>query len=708
MKDAVYNEKMKTRRIVLISALLLSVGLAALAASGQTKKKNVKDLPPQYRKWIEQDVAYIITPKERDVFLQLDSDRDREIFTTAFWRQRDPTPGTPKNEFKDEHYRRIAYANQWYGRDTPTPGWRTDMGRIYVILGEPKAVEKYENLYDVFPTQIWFYEGMAEYGTPNAFNVVFFKPSGIPEYRLYSPLQYGPQALLIHYNGDMTDYMSAYSKLAQIEPAIAGISMSLVPGESLDTERPSISSEILLHQRIPAAPYEKVKDDYAEKLLRYKDIIEVDYTSNYIRNESLLAVVRDGNGQSYVHYAIEPEKLNFEGNEKGFHAEMEINGKVALADNPTRTIYQFDRLVPFDVSPDQMGKIKAKLFSYQDLFPLIPGRYKVNFLWKNRVSREFSSIEADILVPGAGAFSMTAPVVGNRADKNSRYKGTAKSFLLNDIQLVPSPRNDFQVGDTLYFFFQLNGLPADIKAGGRLEYAFLKEGQPFKSSSRAIAEIADPSNIFEEFPLTDFPPAQYQVRITVRAADKSEKLSSQFRFYITNMMSLPRPFVLSQPQPPSNDASVVNILGLQYLNNEEPAKARPLLEAAYRRDPAQTKYALDFARLLLAAKDYVGVKGVVAPFLADERKWDVLQLAGQAAQSLGELAPAIDFYKSYLNHFGANISILNAIGECYLSAGGPADALVAWEKSLQLNPNQPDLKARVQTLKEREKEKVKK
>ncbi len=701
MKNAAYNEKMKNRNLVLIFALILLCGPTAVSAAGQAKKMSPKDLPPQYRKWIEQDVVYIITPKERDVFLQLESDREREIFITAFWKQRDPTPGTPKNEFKDEHYRRIAYANLWYGRDTPTAGWRTDMGRIYIILGEPKSVEKYENLFDIFPTQIWFYDGMIEYGTPNAFNVVFFKPSGIPEFRLYSPLQYGPQSLLVHYNGDMTDYMSAYSQLAQIEPAIAGISMTLVPGESLDSERPSMSSEILLRQRIPAAPYEKIKDDYAEKILRYKDVIEVDYTSNYIRNESLIAVVRDRNGQSYVHYAIEPEKLNFEGNETGFHAEMEINGKIAAADNPTRTIYQFDRLVPFDVNPEQMARIKSKLFSYQDLFPLIPGRYKVNFLWKNRVSREFSSIEADILVPAPGAFAMSSFVVGNKADKNSRYKETAKSFLFNDIQLVPSPRNDFQVGETLSLFFQLNNVPADLKSGGTIDYVVLKEGQPFKSTGRALSEIADLSNIYEEFPLTDYPPAQYQMRITVRAADKSERLASQFRFYITNMLNLPRPFVLSQTQPLSNDASVINILGNQYLNNDETAKARPLLEAAYRRDPNQPKYALDFARILLAAKDYPGVKQVAVPFLADDRKWEFLQIAGQAGQSLGELAQAIDYYKSYLNHFGANIAVLNAIGECYLSAGGPVDALVAWEKSLQINPNQPELKARVQKLKEK-------
>jgi hypothetical protein len=575
------------------------------------------------------------------------------------------------------------------------------MGRIYILLGEPKSKEIYENLPDIFPTQIWFYEGMANLGLVNAFNVVFYKPSSIPEWRLYSPLNDGPQGLLVHFKGDTTDYESAFNQLAKIEPSVARVSISLIPGEYMDSAKPAMTSEILLRQNIPAAPYERVKDEYAEKLLRYKDVIDVDYTANYIRSDSLIAVTRDQNGQFYVHYAIEPEKLNFESNEKGFHTEMEINAKVALADNPTRTIYQFDRLVPLDVNAEQMARIKGKLFSYQDLFPIIPGRYKVNFLWKNRMSREFSSLEADILVPAPKAFAMSAPVVGNKSDKNSRFRGLAKSFLFNGIQLVPSPRNDFQVGETVYFFFQLNNVPADLKSAGTVEYAVLKEGQPFKSITRTLAEIPDLGNIYEEIPLIDFPPAQYQIRISVRGADRSERLGADFRFYITNAISLPRPFILSQPQPPSNDPSVVNILGNQYLSNEETDKARPLLEAAYRREPAQPKYALDFARFLLQAKDYQQVKSIAAPFLGDDRKWDFLQIAGQAAQALGELAPAIEYFKSYLAHFGANILVLNAIGDCYLAVGGPVDALVAWEKSLQLNPNQPELKARVQKLKEK-------
>lgn len=150
------------RPVMLIIGFLLVGSFAFVLpgpAAAQVKKKSSKDLPPLYRKWLEEEVVYIIMPKERDVFLQLESDREREIFIKAFWKQRDPTPDTDRNEFREEHYRRISYANQWFGRGSPGPGWRTDMGRIYIILGQPKTIDRFENLAQVFPTVIWFFDG---------------------------------------------------------------------------------------------------------------------------------------------------------------------------------------------------------------------------------------------------------------------------------------------------------------------------------------------------------------------------------------------------------------------------------------------------------------------------------------------------------------------------------------------------------------------
>lgn len=168
----------------------LSILLTLLLCSSALPKdkKNIlsaKDLPFKYKKWLEEEVVYIISEKEREVFLSLQTDRERDVFIEAFWKHRDPTPNTPENEFKTEHYRRIKFANERFGRETATPGWRTEMGRIYIILGEPRQIDRLENESELYPTQVWFYDGMDQYGLPPAFYVVFFKKYNAGDYVLY-------------------------------------------------------------------------------------------------------------------------------------------------------------------------------------------------------------------------------------------------------------------------------------------------------------------------------------------------------------------------------------------------------------------------------------------------------------------------------------------------------------------------------------------
>jgi len=117
-------------------AALVFLALALAAALPATAQK--ANLPERFRQWLEEEVVYIISSTERDVFLKLQSDRERDMFIQAFWKQRDPTPASPANEFKDEHARRLAHANRVLGRDAARPGWRTDRGRMHIILGEPQ------------------------------------------------------------------------------------------------------------------------------------------------------------------------------------------------------------------------------------------------------------------------------------------------------------------------------------------------------------------------------------------------------------------------------------------------------------------------------------------------------------------------------------------------------------------------------------------
>lgn len=666
-------------------------------ALGNPKKKSPKDLPENHRVWLEEEVVYIITPKEKDVFLQLESDRERKMFIEAFWKQRDPNPNTPENEYKEEHYRRISYANQTFGRASPGPGWRTVRGRIYITLGEPNTIERFENESEIYPTIIWFYNGMAEYGLPNTFNVVFFKRSGIGEYEMYSPIKFGPQHLLIHYKGDSINYMSAYQELMGIEPTVAGISLTLLPSEAQHLPSPSLASEILISQMIPTAPYEKVKDAYAEKLLKYKDFIEVDYSANYIDNDALVRVIQDKSGMFFVHYLIEPSKFSIENVGDQYYSNFEVNGKVS--DLEGKTVYQYDRRVPIKLNQNQLDSIREKLFSFQDLFPLVEGNYKFDVLMKNTISKEFTSFEVSFTIPEASSLIMSDLTFANRIVEDSKYKGKNKPLLIGSTQLVPSPRNDFSKNETLYLFFQIFGLTEELSDQGILEYSLFKEEEKIHSFSKKIADYPDKTHFLEEFPLADYPPANYKIRVALLDDNNKEVLFSQGHFYISLRPTVPRPWVLSFPMPSSDDPLYANILGLQYQNKGELQKAHSLLEEAFRKQSQSAKYGLDFARILSAEKEYRKVKEIALPFLKKQEKYEFLSVLGKSCQELGEYAEAIAYYKDYLTRFGTNIQILNSTGECYYRLGNMEEALIAWEKSLEIKPNQEDLKKTVESIK---------
>jgi GWxTD domain-containing protein len=109
------------------------------------RKRNARalkqELSKPYKKWLDEDVAYIITDEERAAFKQLSNDEERDNFIEAFWQRRDPTPDTEENEYKEEHYQRIAYANEHFAAGVP--GWKTDRGRIYIVFGKPDEIESH-------------------------------------------------------------------------------------------------------------------------------------------------------------------------------------------------------------------------------------------------------------------------------------------------------------------------------------------------------------------------------------------------------------------------------------------------------------------------------------------------------------------------------------------------------------------------------------
>jgi GWxTD domain-containing protein len=691
---------MTMKRTAALAALAMLVLFSAVPAAVPGQKAGKIKLPETYRKWLEEEVVYIIAPTEREVFLKLQTDRERDLFIEAFWKQRDPTPGDSQNEFKTEHYRRIDYANSRLGRDAPRPGWKTDRGRFYIILGEPREIQRFEGKSSTYDTEIWFYQGKTDLGLPAAFNLVFFRDGGRGEYQLYSPVGDGPQALLSGYFGG-PDYTTAYEKLREIEPELAAVSLSLVPGETGTVYgRPSMSSDILI-QRVESSPARNVESKYAQKFLQYKDVVEVEYTANYLDSDSLIKVFRDPSGSYFVHYAVEPRRLSVNQYESRYYTTLKVNGRVTTADG--RLVHQFDKTVSLNLTAEEMKDASRVPFDYQDLFPLVGGDYSLSLLIKNEASKEFTSVEQALRIPQTGAaVEMTQPLLGYRTVRLEPAARRMKAFRIGPCQIYCQPNRVFAKQETLVVAFQLNNLSDELAAGGEVKIEFLKDGQPFRDVRRKPSDYADLPNVIEEVSLADFPPAHYAVRVSLANAG-AEVVSATEEFDLSFAETIPRPWFSSRILPEAGDPVYPEITGSQLFNLGRYQEARVFLERAYQKKPGSEDTASALARAYLALSDPASASKILLPFVGPEKtaKYETHVLAAEAFKRTGELDRAIELLDQAVAHYGVNAVLLNSLGECYENQGKTKEALAAFEKSLQLSPEQPQVKKKVDGLRKK-------
>jgi GWxTD domain-containing protein len=646
-----------------------------------TENLSPEDLPEGYKKWLEEEVIYIMAPIEKEVFLKLESDRERDLFQEAFWKHRDPTPGTPANEFKQEHYRRINYASHFFGRGTPKPGWRKTT---------------------VYPTEVWFYQGLTKFGLPPGFNIVFFQEGSLGEFRLYSPLKDGPQALMTSYWGDPMDYLMAYDTLRELEPDLAQVSLSLIPGDGGASAigRPSLSSDLLL-QKVESAAVRQIEEKYAKKFLEYKDIVEVEYTANYIDCDSLVKVIKDRSGFYFVHYAIEPEKLSVGQYENKYYANLKLNGTVSNQEG--KNIYQFEKTISLDLDEERIKSIRRQPLLIQDMFPLIPGIYKLSILVKNETSKEFTSLERNLVIPqDQEALQMTSLILGYKIKKSTPQQNRLRPFQAGDYQIYFQANRVFLKDGDLIIVFQIHGLSGKLKEAGEVKFTFLKGGEEFLTKERKISEYQDLPNILEQFDLSQFPIAHYRIQVSL-FIDGQEILFDSEEFDITHLRAIARPWVYSKMSPDTQDPLHLYLIGTQLFNSGKISEARDNLEKAFQKKPDSVDFALNLARSYIVLNEYKKVESVLLPFINQPQPplYGVFFMMGKAYQNLGELSKAIDLFDKAITHYGLNINLLNAIGECYFQLGEPGEALAAWQKSLEINPNQPQIKKNVEALKEK-------
>jgi len=655
------------------------------------------ELPVRHKKWLEEEVVYIITPTEKNVFLQLETNRERELFIEAFWKHRDPTQGTEENEFKKEHYRRIDYANYALAREVPKPGWKTDRGRIYIILGEPHSIERFTGESQIYNTEIWSYQGLTKFGLPPEFNLVFYQKRGVGEYILYSPTKDGPQALLTSHFGDQTNHIATFQTLKKINHTLAQTSLSLIPGESPRFGHLSLASDMLI-QNIYTISQKGLKDKYAEKFLSYKDIVGIDYSANYIDNNFSVKIIKDPNGTYFVHYIVELTKLSVQRYREKYSTHLKINGRIT--DLEEKTIYQYERSFPLSLDEAKLKKITYNPFNIYDMLPLLPGEYKFFLILKNEVSKEFTTIEKDIIIPEDNShLKMSSLILGYKMDRITPASNKLIPFTIGFDQIHHQPINIFHPQEKLFLFFQIFNLEAEHRLKGELKFEFFKGDEQFMTFTRKVSEYQNGINFKEELALQKFPPEHYRIKVVLLDGNR-ELISEREEFDITSASYISRPWVHYRVLPPSNDPVYSSILGKQFFNKGEIEKARIKLEIAYKKEPNSFPYALSLAQVYFILKKYDKTTQILLPFSdSTEIPYQGYLLLGRSHQALEEFNKAVLFYNKAVSHFGINLDLLNSLGECYFGLGSLNEALKAWEKSLEINPNQPEITKRIKAIK---------
>ncbi len=673
------------RFIIILSFFLLFSTLFSIS---------VKDLPPKYKKWLEEEVVYIITKAEKEVFLQLQTDRERDIFIEAFWKQRDPIPETPENEFKIEHYRRLDYANRRF--QFGKPGWMTDRGRIYIILGEPKSIESFINNKDFRDVEIWFYQNENFPGLPTAFNIVFYKESVSSDFKLYSPVNDGPQALLLEsYKDYYTGYEDALQKLFEINPTVANVSRSLIPGESSSsTSTPSMASEILL-ANVQSFPQKLVSDKYAREFLKYKDIVEVDYTANYVESSFLLKIIKN-KGIYFVHYIIEPKRFTFHKYEDKVIARVTLNGRVY--DLKNNTIYQFDKDYSFNFDEEKIKEIGNKPIAISDLFPLIPGNYKFSLIMKNTVSKEFSSFETDIFIPETVKYPRLDSFIISYAKKFlSSGDRLLRPFQIGNIILLSDAEEIFSPSETLNLFLQFSGL--ENKKNYKVSICILDNEKIVKELNFGLKGVGGEGSLNEDIPLTGISPSIYKLKVSLLDEGGNEIISEFSNLQLTHLPALPRPVFYYKGIPDEN-SYIEFLLGNQFFNKGNLEEAFKRLSRAYNLNRNNEDIALSLARILDKLGRSDEVISILTPFYSKENvKYDTYFLMGEAYRKKGDFPEAIKAYSSALSHYGHNINLLNVLGECYWQVKDFKNAKFYWGKSLELNPEQKDIRKKIDEIK---------
>ena len=474
------NFRSKNKPTIVKASLSLALALlfaSSLAYGAQKKQK----LEGTYREWLERDVTYIITKEERDEFVRLTSDETRDKFISDFWEIRNPDPGTPGNSYKDEIYRRIAFANARFGTGSGAEGWRSDRGRTYITLGEPQQKQVFRNSANLYPIEIWFY-GNANPALPPGFYVVFYQREGSGDYRYYSPYVDGPDKLVTGVEGINSRGAALRMIRDSVGPEVARIALTLLPDEPVDSGQPSLESDILLG-KIKSLPNQPANHDEIAGRRSMRESV----TSRLLLEGKNLDIVtfpaRDSRGLTRLDYAIHlhsPSDLTLTEENGRYTYSVEVRVIVFTTDN--KLIFTQQKMLHDSLDKRSLERIKEKVYGYEGSLPLPPGKYHLDIQFTDWAKKAAYRTARDVSIPAVNNDGLVVPAVLPFSSAEDVDPGLSDltPFTFAGVRFIPTPNPSPSMapGTNLQVMYQIWAKPGDPKlyAGRKLqiEYALGK------------------------------------------------------------------------------------------------------------------------------------------------------------------------------------------------------------------------------------------
>jgi GWxTD domain-containing protein len=501
-----------------------------------------KELETPYKKWLNEDVTYIITDEERKAWKRLSTDDEREQFIEQFWLRRDPTPDTEENEYKEEHYRRIAYSNDRFA--SGIPGWKTDRGRMYIMYGPPDEIDDHSSggTYDrpieegggntsTFPFIDWTYRYIEGVGQNIKIEFVDTTMSG--EFRMSmdpsekDALTYVPGAGLT-----LTESMGLADKsqrFTRTDGTTLGVGNNPLPASMNEFER--------LNQfaNLQKAPTVKFKDLQAvvSSSIRYNTLpfkVRADYIK--ITGSTILTTV-----------TIEFQRRDLQFTQKDNIAKATVNIFGRITSITGRVVNTFEDPVTVEVPADLLSKAVEGASVYQKEIPLAPGMYRLNVVCKDITGGNMTSYPMALTVPHFDdeKLASSSVILADLIEKVPTTSIGTGQFVIGDTKVRPRLTDTFQRSEKLGIYTQFYNFSPDEKTkkpNASIEYDITKSGakDPVLHYTEEVTTIPGASSqqatVEKLLPLQSLEPGQYTLSMKVVDRNSNQTLTPTANFTV--------------------------------------------------------------------------------------------------------------------------------------------------------------------------------